>query len=93
MKKNNPTTPILIREAAGTLPKIYARYGTTSPPKHPNRTPPLPSQVTTPVGGAERQVANSSLAVEFGNEKAQSLEGLTDKQIEETVTGLVKNGA
>lgn len=27
MKKNNPDTPILIREAQGTLPKIYARYG------------------------------------------------------------------
>jgi hypothetical protein len=27
MKKNNPQTPIMIREAAGTLPKIYARYG------------------------------------------------------------------
>lgn len=26
MKKNNPTTPILIREAAGTIPKVYARY-------------------------------------------------------------------
>ncbi|KAI1427149.1 thioredoxin-like protein [Xylaria sp. FL1777] len=26
MKKNNPHTPILIREAAGTIPKIYARY-------------------------------------------------------------------
>ncbi|KAJ0300035.1 hypothetical protein COL516b_008777 [Colletotrichum fioriniae] len=45
MKKNNPQTPILIREAAGTLPKIYARYG------------------------------------------------LSDKQIEDTVTTLVKNGA
>jgi NADH dehydrogenase (ubiquinone) 1 alpha subcomplex subunit 2 len=56
MKKNNPQTPIMIREAAGTIPKVYARY-------------------------------------DFGNEKAQSLEGLTDKQIEETVTGLVKNGA
>ncbi|UNI24031.1 hypothetical protein JDV02_009811 [Purpureocillium takamizusanense] len=55
MKKNNPNTPIMIREAAGTLPKVYARY-------------------------------------EFGNEKQQSLEGLSDKQIEETVTGLVKNG-
>lgn len=30
---------------------------------------------------------------EFGNEKNQSLEGLTDKQIEETVTGMVKNEA
>ena len=27
MKKNNPFTPILIREASGTLPKVYARYG------------------------------------------------------------------
>ncbi|KAH8169895.1 mitochondrial ribosomal protein l51 / s25 / CI-B8 domain-containing protein [Sarocladium implicatum] len=56
MKKNNPQTPIMIREAAGTIPKIYARY-------------------------------------DFGNEKSQSLEGLTDKQIEETVTGLVKTDA
>jgi hypothetical protein len=27
MKKNNPQTPIMLREAAGTLPKVYARYG------------------------------------------------------------------
>ncbi|KAI5922329.1 thioredoxin-like protein [Camillea tinctor] len=54
MKKNNPETPILIREAAGTLPKVYARY-------------------------------------EFGKEKSQSLEGLSDKQIEDTVTTLVKS--
>ncbi len=27
MKKNNPDTPILIREAQGILPKVYARYG------------------------------------------------------------------
>ena len=26
MKKNNPNVPILIREAQGTLPKVYARY-------------------------------------------------------------------
>ncbi|KAH9883997.1 NADH dehydrogenase, alpha subcomplex, subunit 2 [Xylariomycetidae sp. FL2044] len=56
MKKNNPHTPIMIREASGTLPKIYARY-------------------------------------EFGKEKSQSLEGLSDKQIEEAVTTLVKNDA
>ncbi|KAI0384383.1 NADH dehydrogenase, alpha subcomplex, subunit 2 [Hypomontagnella monticulosa] len=56
MKKNNPYTPILLREASGTLPKVYARY-------------------------------------EFGKEKSQSLEGLTDKQIEETVTQLVKADA
>ncbi|KAG5983133.1 hypothetical protein E4U55_000719 [Claviceps digitariae] len=56
MKKNNPQIPILIREAQGTLPKVFARY-------------------------------------EFGNEKAESLEGLSDKQIEETVAGLVKGEA
>ncbi|KXJ93745.1 thioredoxin-like protein [Microdochium bolleyi] len=55
MKKNNPDTPILLREAAGTLPKVYARY-------------------------------------ELGREKSQSLEGLTDKQIEDAVTTLVRNG-
>ncbi|KAK3191167.1 hypothetical protein K4F52_002753 [Lecanicillium sp. MT-2017a] len=56
MKKNNPHTPIMMREAAGTLPKVYARY-------------------------------------EFGTEKSQSLEGMSDKQIEDTVTGLVKESA
>ncbi|KAI2604733.1 NADH dehydrogenase, alpha subcomplex, subunit 2 [Hypoxylon fragiforme] len=56
MKKNNPQTPILIREASGILPKVYARY-------------------------------------EFGKETSKSLEGLTDKEIEDTVTQLVKNAA
>jgi hypothetical protein len=27
MKKNNPYVPILIREASGTEPRIFARYG------------------------------------------------------------------
>jgi NADH dehydrogenase (ubiquinone) 1 alpha subcomplex subunit 2 len=31
--------------------------------------------------------------IEFGKEKSESLEGLTDKQIEERVTGLVKTEA
>ncbi|KAJ4264039.1 hypothetical protein NW762_006078 [Fusarium torreyae] len=53
MKRNNPNTPILIREAAGTQPKVYARY-------------------------------------ERGTEKSRILEGLSDKQIEEAVTGLVQ---
>ncbi|KAK1763568.1 NADH-ubiquinone oxidoreductase [Phialemonium atrogriseum] len=56
MKKNNPATLIMLREAAGTAPKVYARY-------------------------------------EFGQEKSQSLEGLSDKQIEDTVSTLVKTGA
>lgn len=53
MKKNNPNTPILIREAAGTMPKVYARY-------------------------------------DLGVEKSQSLAGLSDKQIEDAVSSLVK---
>ncbi|KAL2884924.1 NADH-ubiquinone oxidoreductase 10.5 kDa subunit [Ceratocystis lukuohia] len=47
MKKNNPNTPILIREALGTSSHL-------------------------------------------GVEKTQSLEGLSDKQIEDAVVGLVK---
>jgi hypothetical protein len=27
MKKHNPHTPIMIREASGIEPKVYARYG------------------------------------------------------------------
>ncbi|PMD27884.1 NADH dehydrogenase, alpha subcomplex, subunit 2 [Hyaloscypha hepaticicola] len=55
MKKNNPHTPIMLREAAGTQPRVYARY-------------------------------------EFGQEKSESLAGLSDKEIEDKVTGLVKTG-
>ncbi|KAL1901235.1 hypothetical protein Cpir12675_000601 [Ceratocystis pirilliformis] len=53
MKKNNPNTPILIREALGTPSRVFARY-------------------------------------DLGVEKTQSLEGLSDKQIEDAVVGLVK---
>ncbi|ORY60542.1 thioredoxin-like protein [Pseudomassariella vexata] len=56
MKKSNPNTPIMLREAAGTLPRVYARYA-------------------------------------LGKEKSQSLEGLSDKQIEDAVTTLVKEEA
>lgn len=38
MKKNNPSTPIMLREAQGTLPKIYARYGPFSTPRSLSRT-------------------------------------------------------
>jgi len=61
MKKNNPVTPILLRDAQGTLPKVYARFG---------RFPSVlwgvlyPDGLLTIVGLAE-----------FGKEKSQSLEG------------------
>ncbi|KAK5944923.1 hypothetical protein PMZ80_002125 [Knufia obscura] len=54
MKHHNPNTPILIREATGIEPKMWARYA----------------------GAKERQ---------------QSLAGLSDKEIEEKVTGMVKS--
>ncbi|KAL4865812.1 hypothetical protein BDV12DRAFT_144767 [Aspergillus spectabilis] len=53
MKKHNPHTPILVREAAGTLPRVYARYA-------------------------------------LGKEKEEALSGLSDQQIEEKITQLVK---
>ncbi|CAK7272585.1 hypothetical protein SEPCBS119000_005204 [Sporothrix epigloea] len=56
MKKNNPNTPILLREAQGTLPKVFARY-------------------------------------DLGRETSKSLDGLSDKQIEDVVSGLVKSEA
>ena len=31
MKKHNPTTPLLVREAFGVPPKIWARYGNGNP--------------------------------------------------------------
>lgn len=30
MKKHNPHTPIMLREASGTEPKVYARYGASN---------------------------------------------------------------
>jgi hypothetical protein len=33
MKKNNPHTPIMLREAAGTQPRVYARYGQSNHPR------------------------------------------------------------
>ncbi|TGZ85321.1 NADH-ubiquinone oxidoreductase 105 kDa subunit [Ascodesmis nigricans] len=53
MKKHNPHTPILMREAEGTEARVFARY-------------------------------------EFGREQQTTLSGLTDKEIEEKVTLLVK---
>lgn len=54
MKHHNPSTPILIREATGVEPKMWARYA-------------------------------------FGKEKSESLAGLSDKEIEDKVTGVVKS--
>lgn len=36
MKKNNPNIPIMLREAAGTQPQIFARYGPSLYPLYGN---------------------------------------------------------
>ncbi|KAJ5484841.1 NADH-ubiquinone oxidoreductase 10.5 kDa subunit [Penicillium diatomitis] len=56
MKKHNPHTPIMIREAAGTEPRVFARYA-------------------------------------FGKETQEALSGLSDSQIEERITNLVKQAS
>jgi hypothetical protein len=38
MKKNNPHTPIMLRDAAGTAPRVYARYGMSTVYYAPNRS-------------------------------------------------------
>jgi NADH dehydrogenase (ubiquinone) 1 alpha subcomplex subunit 2 len=78
MKKNNPNTPIMLREAAGTQPKVYARYGTIS--------------LNSPVESEREQKTNEGLFLEFGQEKSASLLNMSDKEIEEKVAGLVKSG-
>lgn len=56
MKKHNPHLPILMREAEGTLPRVYARY-------------------------------------DLGREKQEVLLGLSDQQIEEKLSSLVKESS
>lgn len=89
MKKNNPDTPIMLREAAGTLPNVYARYG-----PFPRRCPPARLRASWPAVLTRRLGPSPphprACDAEFGHEEHQSLEGLSDKQVEEAVTGLVK---
>jgi NADH dehydrogenase (ubiquinone) 1 alpha subcomplex subunit 2 len=37
MKKHNPHTPIMIREASGIEPTVYARFGASVMPERRNR--------------------------------------------------------
>jgi hypothetical protein len=37
MKKHNPHTPIMLREASGTEPKVYARFGASIPERNEHR--------------------------------------------------------
>ena len=44
MKKHNPHTPIMIREASGIEPTVFARYGASEAPPLPS--PPAPCELT-----------------------------------------------
>jgi NADH dehydrogenase (ubiquinone) 1 alpha subcomplex subunit 2 len=81
MKKNNPNTPIMLREAAGTQPQVFARYGQS-----------LSLLCISAKHTGVRMEFILTNGVEFGKEKSESLLGLSDKEIEDKVTGLVKTG-
>ncbi|KAI1913991.1 hypothetical protein LOZ53_000540 [Ophidiomyces ophidiicola] len=81
MKKHNPYTPIMIREAADIEPRIFARYGTSVCRVYLVGTI---SELTGEFGFVH---------LEFGKEKQESLQGLSDKEIEQKVTTLVKGEA
>lgn len=98
MKKHNPNIPIMLREAAGTSPKVYARYefgqeksqsleGTNARMHRDLYRYPMyqgkeaEHRLSTYLKKNHRELTTFffSLAI-----------GLSDKQIEDTVTGLVQ---
>lgn len=91
MKKHNPHTPILIREAAGTLPRVYARYG----------MPQLIHGSGVFLTGAGQILVERSRkccwvswpGIEQLGMPLIHLAGLSDQQIEEKLTGLVKESS
>ena len=93
MKKNNPHIPIMLREALGTEPRVFARYGT--PDQHTLGDPRLRLTDWNRVREGEAGIAiwyESILAILRGLVLRLSLLGLSDKEIEDSVTGLVKTG-
>ena len=93
MKKNNPHIPIMLREALGTEPRVFARYG--MPNKHISGESELRLTDWNRVRQGEAGIAiwyESILAVSRESVLRPSLLGLSDKEIEDSVTGLVKTG-
>ena len=91
MKKNNPHIPIMLREALGVEPRIYARYG-IEPIQCKLQTTELTSLIRIRKGKV-RVVGRYIGATSNGRMLANWHEGMDDKQIEDGVTGLVKNDA
>lgn len=95
MKKNNPSTPILLREASGTLPKVYARYGVLRrqiKAEWMSRRELTASRVWS---RTEQLIRRCEFSLEFvlPTPIFISFPGLSDKQIEDAVAALVKDGA
>ncbi|KAJ5612248.1 hypothetical protein N7510_005442 [Penicillium lagena] len=80
MKKHNPHTPIMMREAMDTEPRVFARYGMD---KDPLKTD-CQNRLKKEYGLTMDEYA------EFGKEKQEALSGLSEQQIEERITNLVK---
>ncbi|KAI9888584.1 MAG: hypothetical protein M1814_006631 [Vezdaea aestivalis] len=74
MKRNNPQTPIMIREASGTEPRVFARYEYGKEKQEPLSGENLPARL-------------SPFSI-----SSHHIPGLSDKEIEEKVSGLVKSG-
>ena len=68
MKKNNPHIPILVREAQGTEPRIFARYGMA-----------IPSWDMASLLGSVRLnwvETGTDVQAAYGKEKSESLKGM-----------------
>lgn len=79
MKRHNPHTPILIREALGVEPKVWARYGMVY-----HLGPPLARRC------CESTRKEADARAEYGREKMQPLTGLDAKGIEGKVAELAQ---
>lgn len=72
MKKHNPHTPIMIREAAGTEPRVFARYGTGARA--------IDSAIDDVSRSKEEPMANLTiLFIELGKETQEALSGLSPR--------------
>lgn len=89
MKKHNPHIPILIREATGTEPKIWTRFGVLHWGSGHNGTDAAQDSARSgqnhyQVFPDARRTRTNIINVDLSHP------GLSDKEVEERVTNLVK---
>lgn len=101
MKKHNPHLPILMREAEGTLPRVYARYGRTWTRSDTRRKDKMANWFFCLVDlGREKQevllgewLPSAVSPAQFMANEFRFYIGLSDQQIEEKLSGLVKESS